>query len=85
MIRTQIQLPEEQYRILKEIALEKSVSMAEIIRESIEIYIRSAPYSILEDKYQRALDIIAITSSGVTDLSTNHDDYLAEVYEEEEG
>jgi hypothetical protein len=35
------------------------------------------------EKRRRALSIIGIASSGLTDLSTNHDYYLAQVFEED--
>jgi hypothetical protein len=38
MIRTQIQLHPEQVKWLKKIALEKGISMAQAIRDSIDLY-----------------------------------------------
>jgi hypothetical protein len=38
MVRTQIQLYDEQFRWLKQYALQKGVSMAHLIRESIDAY-----------------------------------------------
>lgn len=82
MIRTQIQLPEDQFRLLKEIALRKKVSMAEVIRQSIEVYIHNAGEPTLDDKYEQLLSVVGKYTSNITDLSTNHDDYLAEIYAE---
>jgi metal-responsive CopG/Arc/MetJ family transcriptional regulator len=80
MIRTQIQLTEEQSQTLKEMAQERGVSMAELIRQSIDNFIRARNQLTLEEKRRRALSIVGIASSGVTDLGVNHDDYLAEAY-----
>lgn len=80
MIRTQIQLTEEQSRVLKSIALERDISVAELIRRCIDNYIRSLNQPTMAERRQRALSVIGIASSGVTDLATNHDDYLDEVY-----
>ena len=80
MIRTQIQLTEEQSRVLKAMALEENVSVAELIRRSIDRYIRSANRPTLDEKRRRALAVVGKFSSDVTDLSTNHDHYLAEAY-----
>ena len=41
MVRTQIQLTEEQARALKELAAEEGVSMAELIRRSVEYTIKA--------------------------------------------
>ena len=80
MVRTQIQLTEEQVQILKALALERGVSMAELIRQSVDSFIRSRNQPTLDEKRQKALAIIGQFSSGVPDLSTNHDHYLAEAY-----
>lgn len=80
MIRTQIQLTETQSRVLKSIALEQDISVAELIRQCIDNYIRSRNQPTMAEKRQRALSVIGIASSGITDLATNHDDYLDDVY-----
>ncbi len=80
MIRTQIQITEEQAQALKEIARERGISMAELIRQSIDGFIRARNQPTLEERRRRALSIIGIASSGVSDLATEHDRYLAEAY-----
>jgi len=80
MVRTQIQLTEEQAQILKEMSREKGVSMAELIRQSIDSFIRFRNQPTLAEKRQKALAIVGQFSSGVPDLSTEHDRYLAEAY-----
>jgi hypothetical protein len=80
MIRTQIQLTEEQSRALKAMALEENVSVAELIRRSIDRYLRSANRPTLDERRRRALAVVGKFSSDVTDLSINHDHYLAEAY-----
>jgi predicted nucleic acid-binding protein len=52
MIRTQIQLTEEQSKTLKEMAQERGVSMAELIRQSIDNFIRARNQLTLEEKRQ---------------------------------
>jgi hypothetical protein len=80
MIRTQIQLTEEQSRILKALALEKGASVAELIRQSIDNYIRSTTQPNLDERRKRALSVVGKFSSDISDLSMEHDRYLAEVY-----
>lgn len=81
MIRTQIQLTEEQAKILKLIAIRKKKSVAELIRISVDEMIQK------EGKPDnRQLRLRAIQAAGKlrgpSDLSINHDDYLAEAYGE---
>jgi hypothetical protein len=80
MVRTQIQLTKEQSRILKDIASKKGVSVAELIRQSVDDYIRSTNEPSLEEKYRRALAIAGKYSTEETDISRNHDRYLDEIY-----
>lgn len=80
MVRTQIQLTKEQSRILKEMAEEKGISVAELIRQSVDHYIYSAKEPTLEEKYRRASSLVGKFNSGETDLGRNHDHYLAEIY-----
>lgn len=80
MLRTQIQLREDQSRKLKEMAAEYDVSVAELIRQGIDLLIQSSPEATLEEKRLRATAVIGIADSGITDLATNHDHYLDEAY-----
>lgn len=80
MVRTQIQLTEEQSRILKRMAFERGVSMAELIRQSVDLFIRSAGELTPEQMRQRALSVVGIASSGVSDFGREHDRYLDEAY-----
>jgi hypothetical protein len=76
MIRTQIQLTEEQARALKDLAAQRGVSMAELIRQAAEHLLAE---NSKRDKRRRALEAIG-RFPGPSDLSTNHDAYLAEDY-----
>lgn len=83
MIRTQIQLEEKQYRTLKEMAAEYNVSMATLIRQSVERFIEQEEKPSREELKMRALSIIGIAKDieGATDVSVNHDKYLDEAYD----
>ena len=82
MYRTQIQLREDQAKTLKEMAAEYDVSVAELIRQSIDMLIESNHELTPTKKREQAATLVGIATSGVTDLSTNHDQYLAEIYGE---
>ncbi len=84
MIRTQIQLTEEQYRFLRETAAEYNVSMAELIRRGVDLLAEQQQKPDREELERRALAMIGIARDieGATDVSINHDKYLAEIYAE---
>jgi len=84
MIRTQILLTEEQHKLLKSISREKSISMAETIRECVTYYganIADWVVASEEEKYNMALKAAGRFKSGIKDLSSNHDEYLEEDFE----
>jgi hypothetical protein len=80
VIRTQIQLTESQSRSLKEIAVQEQTSIAELIRQAVNYWLRSVSPTSLEERKQRALEIVGQFHSGKSDISEQHDDYLAEAY-----
>ncbi len=81
MVRTQIQLTERQARELKRMAAKEGVSMAEVVRRAVDAKIHEgsgeAPW---DERVRRALAVMGKFKSGIRDLSTNHDKYLAEDY-----
>ena len=80
MIRTQIQLTEEQSRTLKSLAARRGVPVAELIRQSVDSYIRSSIGLDDQERRRRAIAAAGKFRSGQTDVSVDHDRYLAEAY-----
>lgn len=78
MVRTQIQLSEEQARELKRLAAERNVSVAEVIRGAVD---RELHDDARSDAWERALSVVGKYSSGIGDIAENHDEYLAEAFE----
>jgi hypothetical protein len=81
MQRTVIQLTDEQMRTLKELAKTRKVSVARVIRESVDYYVKSTSALTREEKKLRALKILDMKFhdiDGATDVSVNHDKYLDE-------
>jgi len=81
MYRTQIQLTESQVRALKDMSATQNKSMAELIRQAIDILLRSSGEVDLEERKRRAIAAAGRFHSGLGDFSTNHDDYLSEAYQ----
>ena len=77
MIRTQIQLTEEQARALHELATRRGISLAELVRQGVE---RILAESEQREKRQRALAVLGRYDVGPSDVSTDHDRYLSEDY-----
>jgi 16S rRNA U516 pseudouridylate synthase RsuA-like enzyme len=67
----QIYLEERQDRALRRIAEEKGISLSELIRRSIDLYLENLP---VED--DPALKIVGLGRSGLGDLAERHDEYL---------
>ncbi len=82
MIRTQIQLEEEQYKRLKEMSEEKGISMAHLIRESVDQVLQISETEKMDELRQFAISIAGKYHDieGATDVAENHDKYLAEIY-----
>lgn len=78
MIRTQVQLREEQVLKLKRIAEREEQSVAELVRQAVDQWLILVEPLSVEERKQRALSIAGKYRSGITDLSVNHDKYLNE-------
>jgi hypothetical protein len=81
MLRTQIQLTEDQSSLLKSLAAQKNISVAELIRQGIDFYLRSQKSLTLEERRANAVAAAGRYRSGKSDLSKRHDEHLAEAYE----
>lgn len=81
MVRTQIQLTEEQAKEVRKIAQEEGVSMAAIIRRWIDRGLAERQPDRSE-RWKRALAEIGRFEdpSGATDVAANHDRYLDGIY-----
>jgi hypothetical protein len=80
MIRTQVQLTEEQSQLVKTIAASEGVSLAEIIRRSIDQFIRMRRHVSQDEQRRRALAVVGKYASEAGNVSDKHDHYLAEIY-----
>jgi len=78
MHRTQVQLTDKQIESVRAIAAKKEVSMAEIIRMSVDSFIQKEASKRRLQQKKRALSAVGKFQSGLNDLAQNHDKYLAE-------
>lgn len=77
MVRIQIQLTESQRRAVRELAHDRQRSEAAIVREAIDLYLSQIPGGRRE-RMAAALAHAGRHRSGRSDVSTQHDEYLAE-------
>lgn len=80
MVRTQIQLSEHQASVLKKRAAREGVSMAELIRRGVDLYLRTDNTLSDQERRERALRAAGRFASGHNDLADRHDDYLSKAY-----
>lgn len=82
MVRTQIQVTEQQARKLRAKARESGISVSELIRRCIQTVLSSEELSRAE-LYSRAARIVGKLEDrrGAKDLARRHDDYLDEAFE----
>ena len=82
MLRTQVQFTEAQARKLRTIARREGISVAELVRRSVDRALReeaNAPSA----RYERAARLVGTfrDRERATDVSRRHDDYLTDAFE----
>lgn len=81
MIRTQIQITEEQAAALRARSAERRQSIAELIRMSIDSFLKKEVGISGERKRARAKSAAGRFASSSADVSAEHDRYLAETFD----
>ncbi len=82
MVRTQIQLTEEQFEAVRERASAEGRSMADVIRNLVDQLLASGAQPGLEERRRRAIAAIGcLGKKGPRDIARRHDDYLAKAFE----
>lgn len=86
MLRTQVQLTEEQDRLLEDLGRERRVSKAELVRRAVDLLLaREAPGRGSEEQRLRALSVTGRFRSGDGSVARRHDAALAEAFAAVEG
>jgi predicted DNA-binding protein len=77
VIRTQIQLTEEQMERLRRVSKARGVSIAAVIREAVD---RSLEVDDRQRRWELAMSVVGTGRDieGATDVSERHDEYYAE-------
>lgn len=79
MVRTQIQISEDQAEALRSRAAREKVSVSELVRRAVDAFIRSNRPS-LEEQRDRAMKAAGRFASGTHDTSTRHDEVLGDAF-----
>ena len=78
MIRTQVQLTEEQIEKLRKLAVAGETSVSDLVRQAVDaLSAASPPRSELR---RRALAACGAYGSGRSDVASEHDRHLAEAF-----
>jgi Ribbon-helix-helix protein, copG family len=75
VIRTQISLPAELMAQVRELAGQRGISLAALVRESLTVLLAEDADRVVR---QRAMAAVGGFHSGHRDVSESHDDVLAE-------
>lgn len=78
MVRTQIQLTEEQADQLRRLSAQQQRSMADLIREALDDLLRRQDSSARQDRMRRATRAFGQFRSATGDLSRQHDAHFAD-------
>jgi hypothetical protein len=81
MVQTQVQLTEEQARALRNLAPTRQVSVAELIRQSVDTLIRPSGEIDMEERRRRAIAAAGRFRSGASNVSAKHDEHLADAFQ----
>lgn len=82
MIRTQVQLTEQQMKALRQVSVATGQSIADLVRQGVDRLLAAQSGISREERIQRAVRIAGKFKSGSSDVSTHRDRYLAEAYDD---
>ena len=80
MRRAQIQFTSDQLATLRRLSAEQQRSIADIVRESLDLYLRARLGRDREALVDRAKRAAGKYASGASDVSSRHDAYLADAF-----
>lgn len=78
MVKTQVQLPEDDLAALRRLAAEQGVSVSELVRRGVKHILGSNQAPSREELWRRARAAAGKYRSGKHDVARRHDHYIAE-------
>jgi hypothetical protein len=78
MVRTQVQLTENQLEALRNASAATRRSVSDLVREGVDQFLAARGGRHNEERIQRAIRVAGKFSSGLKDVSIDHDRHLAE-------
>jgi hypothetical protein len=82
VVRIQVRVTAQQLEALRQVAATTGRPVADLIRESVDQFLAGRGELSRTERIERAIGIAGRFSSGRTDVSANHDKYLAEAFGE---
>ena len=82
MVRVQVRLTLEQVQALRQLSADSGRPIADLVREGVDLYLSSRKRPDRNELWERALSVVGRFSSGLTDVSREHDRYLAEAFDD---
>jgi hypothetical protein len=76
-----VQLSTEQLDALRRLSKATGRSVADLVRQGVDRVLSESRQSEPADRRERAKRVVGRFGSGVSDVSTHHDRYLAEAFE----
>ena len=80
MIRTQVQLTESQMEALRQLSSSSGQSIADLVRQGVDRLLASRSGVSRQERIERAMRVAGKFKSGKSDVSTHHDEYLADAF-----
>jgi len=80
MIRTQVQLTEDQIEALRTLSASTGRSVADLVRQGVDCVLTAKPAGRPPHQVERALRVAGRFSSGSAGVSTHHDRHLADAF-----
>jgi hypothetical protein len=80
VIRTQVQLTEDQMKALRQVSSATGQSIADLVRQGVDRLLAAQSGVSREERIQRAMRVAGKFKSGSPDVSSQHDRYLTEAY-----
>lgn len=81
MIRTQIQLTDEQLTTLRALARQEDRSVADLVRQSVAEYLVRRPRIDRAERVRRARSLVGRYRSDCPDLAEHHDRHLDDAFD----